>query len=253
VSGAAALTTTATISSPAGRHTRSFAAQGTLSAANYTFRFVNGTSDRHAGQPDHRLSGSLGAQTAGTDVDLAALASSSSGLTLGICFAYALGLQGLRTVGFAARGGLLHYPGHAGGQCRLPGRCGGHADLHGGSRDTETGHQTVTFPPIGTQMAATTVNLKATASSGLPVAFVSLTPSVCTVSGARPLTLIAYGFCYDSGVAGGKQPILRERLPHRRGLAWRMRTRRSIFRRLEPMVCGNDREPGGHGQFGICR
>jgi hypothetical protein len=42
LSGAASLTTTATTSSPAGTYPI-VAAQGTLAAANYTFRFVNGT------------------------------------------------------------------------------------------------------------------------------------------------------------------------------------------------------------------
>jgi sugar lactone lactonase YvrE len=55
--------------------------------------------------------------------------------------------------------------------------------------------QTVTFTPIPSgQVAATTVNLSATASTGLPVSFGSLTPAVCTVEGAQA-SLIAYGFC----------------------------------------------------------
>ncbi|MFZ0306134.1 MAG: hypothetical protein WAL75_25850 [Terracidiphilus sp.] len=44
--------------------------------------------------------------------------------------------------------------------------------------------QTITFPAIPAQDALTSVALSATASSGLPVAFASMTPSVCTVSGA---------------------------------------------------------------------
>jgi hypothetical protein len=55
-------------------------------------------------------------------------------------------------------------------------------------------HQTVDFPAIGTQLAGTTVNLVAAASSGLPVTFTTTTPAVCTVSGSTA-TLSGYGFC----------------------------------------------------------
>jgi len=54
--------------------------------------------------------------------------------------------------------------------------------------------QTITFGPIATQVAATTLPLSATASSGLAVTFVSLTNSVCTVSGTSA-SLIAFGTC----------------------------------------------------------
>ena len=48
--------------------------------------------------------------------------------------------------------------------------------------------QTINFPNPGTQTRGTTVTLNAAASSGLPVSFTSLTPSVCTVLGSA-LTL----------------------------------------------------------------
>jgi hypothetical protein len=65
------------------------------------------------------------------------------------------------------------------------------------SQQFGVGHasQTITFQPItGSHVAATTVNLSATASSGLPVTFASATPIVCTVSGSTA-SLIAFGFC----------------------------------------------------------
>ncbi|MGA2588832.1 MAG: Ig-like domain-containing protein [Bryobacteraceae bacterium] len=48
---------------------------------------------------------------------------------------------------------------------------------------TVLGTQTITFNPIPTQVQGTMLNLVATASSGLPVSFASLTTGVCTVSG----------------------------------------------------------------------
>ena len=54
--------------------------------------------------------------------------------------------------------------------------------------------QTITFAPIGTQTAGTTLALSATASSGLTVTFASSTPAVCTISGANA-NLIGTGTC----------------------------------------------------------
>jgi hypothetical protein len=54
--------------------------------------------------------------------------------------------------------------------------------------------QTITFNPIPTQAAGTTLALTATASSGLPVSYVSTTQSVCTVVGSVA-TLSAGGTC----------------------------------------------------------
>lgn len=60
---------------------------------------------------------------------------------------------------------------------------------------TDTGAaQSITFNPVGPQMLGSSVPLIATASSGLPVAFASLTPSVCQVIGAT-VTTIAAGTC----------------------------------------------------------
>jgi hypothetical protein len=59
-----------------------------------------------------------------------------------------------------------------------------------------TGHrpQTITFDPPSQAKAGDPVNLSAAASSGLPVAFTSDTPPVCTVSGSTVITMAA-GAC----------------------------------------------------------
>jgi hypothetical protein len=67
--------------------------------------------------------------------------------------------------------------------------------------------QTITFGTIATQTAAATINLSATSSSGLAVSFVSLTPSVCTVSGATA-SLIAYGSCIIQATQPGNTQYL---------------------------------------------
>ncbi|MGA3081301.1 MAG: chitobiase/beta-hexosaminidase C-terminal domain-containing protein, partial [Terracidiphilus sp.] len=54
--------------------------------------------------------------------------------------------------------------------------------------------QTITFPAIPAQTALGSVTLKATSSSGLAVTYVSVTPTVCTVS-ASSASLLANGAC----------------------------------------------------------
>ena len=54
--------------------------------------------------------------------------------------------------------------------------------------------QTITFNPIPNQVQGTAVGLTASASSGLPVSFTSLTPAICAVSG-NTATLLAPGTC----------------------------------------------------------
>jgi hypothetical protein len=54
--------------------------------------------------------------------------------------------------------------------------------------------QTITFPAIAPQTRGTTLNLSATASSGLPITFSSTAPATCTVSG-NTASLISPGFC----------------------------------------------------------
>jgi hypothetical protein len=55
--------------------------------------------------------------------------------------------------------------------------------------------QTITFPPLAPlPLGSAPISLDATASSGLPVSFASLTSGVCTVSGSIA-TLVAMGTC----------------------------------------------------------
>jgi sugar lactone lactonase YvrE len=54
--------------------------------------------------------------------------------------------------------------------------------------------QTITFPPIATEVALTSVGLSATASSGLTVSYISTTSTICSVSGATASSLTS-GMC----------------------------------------------------------
>jgi DNA-binding beta-propeller fold protein YncE len=65
-------------------------------------------------------------------------------------------------------------------------------ELSGGG--TGSTQQTINFAAIGSQPVNSTVALSATASSGLPVSFVSTTPTVCTLSAANA-SLVAAGTC----------------------------------------------------------
>jgi streptogramin lyase len=56
-------------------------------------------------------------------------------------------------------------------------------------------NQTITFPAVDTQVALDSLDLTATASSGLPVTFLSSTPQICTVSGSRT-SLLTAGDCH---------------------------------------------------------
>jgi ribosomal protein S11 len=88
----------------------------------------------------------------------------------------------------------------------FPGTCVVHAAQAGNSDyaaaptvaedfTVQKAQQTITFPPVtGTQYALGQVTLTATASSGLAVGYTSLTPTVCTVSGATASLLIT-GTC----------------------------------------------------------
>jgi 2',3'-cyclic-nucleotide 2'-phosphodiesterase (5'-nucleotidase family) len=62
--------------------------------------------------------------------------------------------------------------------------------------------QTVSFTPPGSTTAGSTVNVSGTASSGLTVAFSSLTPSVCSVTGTT-VTAITAGACTVSADQAG--------------------------------------------------
>ena len=62
--------------------------------------------------------------------------------------------------------------------------------------------QSITFGAIPPQVAGTSFSLNATASSGLPVSFTSLTTGICTVSGAT-VTLATSGTCTIQASQGG--------------------------------------------------
>jgi uncharacterized repeat protein (TIGR01451 family) len=72
--------------------------------------------------------------------------------------------------------------------------------------------QTIAFNPIGAQLQGTTVNLVATASSGLAVSFASATTDICTVSGTVA-TLSNGGICtiwafqHGSSTYAAAQPV----------------------------------------------
>ncbi len=63
--------------------------------------------------------------------------------------------------------------------------------------------QTITFGPLANQtLGAAPFTISATASSGLPVSFLSITPAVCTVNGSQ-VTLLAAGTCTIEADQGG--------------------------------------------------
>jgi hypothetical protein len=63
--------------------------------------------------------------------------------------------------------------------------------------------QTITFGPLGNQaLGSTPPALSATATSGLPASFGSLTTTVCTVSGAT-VTLVSLGTCTIQATQAG--------------------------------------------------
>ena len=62
--------------------------------------------------------------------------------------------------------------------------------------------QTITFAKIATQTVGATINLVATASSGLGVSYRSTTPSVCSTSGSTA-TMLSAGTCSIDFTQGG--------------------------------------------------
>jgi hypothetical protein len=60
---------------------------------------------------------------------------------------------------------------------------------------TPKGAQAITFGNPGGQPLGASPTLAATASSGLAVAFISTTPSICTVTGPGVLTTVSVGLC----------------------------------------------------------
>ena len=88
----------------------------------------------------------------------------------------------------------------AGGTCTIQATQAGNGNYNAAPNVNQTftvtaASQTINFGPIAEQVAATVAPpLSATASSGLTVAFASLTPSVCGASGTA-LSLLAAGTC----------------------------------------------------------
>lgn len=63
--------------------------------------------------------------------------------------------------------------------------------------------QTITFGPLtGRTLGTGTFTVSATASSGLPVTFISATPAVCSLSG-NTVTLVSSGYCTITASQGG--------------------------------------------------
>ncbi len=73
---------------------------------------------------------------------------------------------------------------------------------------TPQASQTITFANPGAQIQFTTPTLTASASSGLPVAFASTTPGVCSISSAGQLTLSTPGICTIEASQSGSAAYL---------------------------------------------
>jgi hypothetical protein len=86
------------------------------------------------------------------------------------------------------------------GNCGIVARQAGNSDYAAAAAVGRNFHvtlatQTITFPAVpDTTLLTGSVTLTATASSGLPVSYTSVTLSVCTVSGSK-VTLLAVGNC----------------------------------------------------------
>jgi hypothetical protein len=138
----------------------------------------------------------IASQTAATKLNLTATA--SSGLTV----TFSSGTPTVCTVSGATASPISY------GFCTIVAAQAGNSEFFAApsvSREFGVGHasQTIDFTAIGTgHVAATTVNLTATASSGPAVSFASLSPTVCTVSGATA-KLISFGTCTIEATQAG--------------------------------------------------
>ena len=136
-----------------------------------------------------------GTQNVATTVSLSAAA--SSGLTV----AFATATPAICTVSGTAAS--LISP----GTCTVTASQAGDANYAAAAAATQSfnvaaGAQTITFSNPGPQTVGGTVNLVAAASSGLPVNFVSLTASICSVSNSTA-TMLTAGMCTVSAVQVG--------------------------------------------------
>jgi len=87
----------------------------------------------------------------------------------------------------------------AGGTCTMQAAQAGNTNYNAASNVSQSfvvipAGQTITFPPLAQQLVGVPSTLSATASSGLPVTFVSLTTAACAVSGSI-LSPVAAGTC----------------------------------------------------------
>jgi sugar lactone lactonase YvrE len=139
-------------------------------------------------------------QVAATNVNLSATATS------GLAVSFTSLTPAICTVS-GSTASLISY-----GFCTIQATQAGNSEYLGAPPVDQTfgvGHasQTISFTPIAGQVAATNVNLAATATSGLTVSFTSLTPSICTVSGSTA-SLISYGFCTIQATQAGNSEYL---------------------------------------------
>jgi sugar lactone lactonase YvrE len=175
IQGSAVLTDNALNASPA---TQTIALSGTGTQANQTITF-----------------GQIATQTAGTSINLIATASS------GLAVSFISETTNVCTVS-GTTASLI-----ASGSCTIEATQAGNANYAPATPVTQTftvnkEAQTITFSPIATQTAGTSINLTATASSGLAVSFISETTNVCAVSGTTA-SLIASGTCTIEATQAG--------------------------------------------------
>ena len=136
----------------------------------------------------------IGAQYAGTSITLAATASSSLPVT------FASNTTTICTV--SGNTATLLIAGYCDIQASQAGNAEYFAAMTGQKFLVQHAKQTIDFPTIAPQVAATQLTLEATASSGLPVTFASTTPAICTVSG-NTATLLAAGYCHILATQAG--------------------------------------------------
>lgn len=96
------------------------------------------------------------------------------------------------------------------GVCTLRGAQGGSSTFNPAagverSFTIQKASQSITFAPLLDQaLSVTSLNVSATASSGLPVTFKALTPAVCTVAG-NTVILVAEGACSIQALQEGNE------------------------------------------------
>jgi subtilase family serine protease len=98
------------------------------------------------------------------------------------------------------------------GSCKIEATQAGNADYSAATAVTksftvEKNAQTITFPTIPAQIVGANVNLSATASSSLTVAFESTTTTICSVAG-NTATMLAAGNCTIEATQAGNSDYL---------------------------------------------